>query len=143
MKVIGTSLQNTFVNTLIVSLALSFFTLTGCKPVKHKITIDDLDSRYPTHKIQAARLAAENKHMHAVPQLVKLLEDEDRSVRFYAIKALINLVGLDHGYDYKADWEKRAEAVQLWKDFLVNNKDKFKIPDEDKVDASVTSTREP
>ena len=113
--------------------ALLFFTLTGCRPAEHKITIDDLECRHATYKILAAQAAVEKNQMHAVPQLVKLLNDEDLSVRFYAIKALVNLVGEDHGYDYKADWGKRADAIKKWNDYLVENKERFKKTGEDEV----------
>ncbi|MHC4632245.1 MAG: hypothetical protein ACYS9C_13400 [Planctomycetota bacterium] len=57
----------------------------------------------------------------AIPQLVDSLQDEDTSVRFYAIEALRRITGTDNGYHYKASPQLRAEAVERWRESLKSN----------------------
>jgi len=49
---------------------------------------------------------------------VDLLQDEDKSVRFYTIESLRRITGTDNGYDYKAAPQMRAAAVERWRKFL-------------------------
>ena len=93
--------------------------MAGCdSPLNHKMDLSDLGSPNPTVRIMAIKWAGDNKVSAAVPQLVNLLQDEDPSVRFYAIEGLRRITGTDHGYDYKTAPHIRAEAVKRWRNFL-------------------------
>lgn len=91
----------------------------GCSdPLNRTMGLRDLDSCDPTVRAMAIKWAGDNKLSTAVPQLVGLLQHEDRSVRFYAIESLERITGTDNGFDYKADSEKRAAAIQRWEEFI-------------------------
>jgi hypothetical protein len=93
--------------------------LTGCSnPSSRRIEFSDLESPNPTVKVLAIKRAGVNKISSAVPRLVDLLQDEDESVRFYAIASLRRITGTDNGYDYKAAPQRRAAAVERWREFL-------------------------
>lgn len=93
--------------------------LAGCDGLLGpKPKLSDLDNPNPTVKIVAAKWAGDNKVSSAVPQLVDLLQDEDRSVRLYSIEALRRITGTDLGYDYKDPAHVRAAAVERWDQFL-------------------------
>ena len=99
--------------------AIMVLTLAGCNsPLNRKMQLSDLQDPDPAVRVMAIKWAGDNKVSLAVPQLVDFLQDEDRSVRFYAIEALRRITGTDKGYDYKAGPELRAEAVKRWREFL-------------------------
>lgn len=96
--------------------------LAGCgDPFDRKMGLSDLESPNPTVRIRAIKWAGDNKISPAVPQLVDSLQNEDKSVRFYAIEALRRIAGTNHGYDYKAAPNLRAEAVKRWRESLDPN----------------------
>ena len=96
--------------------------LSGCSgPFDRKMGLSDLDSPNPAVRIMAIKWAGDNKASSAIPQLVDFLQDEDTSVRFFAIEALRRITGTDRGYDYKANPHLRAEAVERWREFLKSN----------------------
>jgi hypothetical protein len=82
------------------------------------MTISDLDSPNPAVRVMAIKWAGDSKESLAVPRLVDFLQDEDTSVRFFAIEALRRITGTDNGYDYKASPRLRAQAVERWREFL-------------------------
>ena len=93
--------------------------LAGCTDSQsRKSQLSDLDNPDSTIKIMAIKWAGDNKASAAVPQLVNLLQDEDRSVRFFSIEALQRITDTDCGYDYKAAPDARGEAVKCWHQFL-------------------------
>ena len=69
-------------------------------------------------KVQAMRVAAEEKDLTTAPQLVKDLESDDAAIRLYAIKALQKMSGQNFGYVYYADAEKRRPAVARWRTWV-------------------------
>jgi len=77
-----------------------------------------LESSSSTVRIMAIKRAGDSKDSAAVPKLVDCLQNEDESVRFYAVEALRRITGTDRGYDYKDPPQKRAAAVKRWRDFL-------------------------
>jgi len=96
--------------------------LFGCSgPFNRKIGLSDLDSPNPVVRIMAIKWAGDNKALSAIPQLVDFLNDEDTSVRFFAIEALRRITGTNNGYDYKARPQLRAEAVERWRELLKSN----------------------
>ena len=96
--------------------------LSGCGgPFDRKMGLSDLDNPNPTVRIMAIKWAGDNKASSAIPQLVDLLQDEDTSVRFFAIEALRRITGTDNGYHYKASPQLRAEAVERWRESLKSN----------------------
>jgi hypothetical protein len=96
--------------------------LSGCRgPFDRKMGLSDLNNPNPTVRIMAIKWAGDNKVSSAIPQLVDLLQDEDTSVRFFAIEALQRITGTDNGYDYKAGPQLRAEAVERWREFIKSN----------------------
>lgn len=97
--------------------------LAGCgDSFGRRVGLADLESPNPTVRIMAIKWAGDNKVSAAVPQLVDSLQDEDQSVRFYAIGGLRRITGTDCGYDYKAAAPVRAAAVKRWRQFLEQNK---------------------
>lgn len=96
--------------------------LSGCGgPFNRKMRLSDLDSPNPAVRIMAIKWAGDNKASPAIPRLVDFLQDEDASVRFFAIEALRRITGTDNGYDYKASPQLRAEAVERWRESLNSN----------------------
>jgi HEAT repeat protein len=94
--------------------------LAGCSdPILNRTPqLSDLDNPNPMVKIMAIKWAGDGRMSSAVPQLVNLLEDEDRSVRLYSIQALQRITGTDCGYDYKDPADVRAEAVKCWREYI-------------------------
>ena len=93
--------------------------VAGCSsPLDRKPQLSDLDNPNSMIKIMAIKWAGDNKLSSAVPQLVDLLQDEDRSVRLYSICSLRLITGTDCGYDYKAAAHVRAVAIKCWRQFL-------------------------
>ena len=96
---------------------------TGCSgPLSRNMKLKDLQSPDSTVRVMAIKWAGENKLSQALPQLVDLLQHEDRSVRFYAIQSLRRITGTNNGFDYKANPKNRAAAVQCWREFINSNK---------------------
>lgn len=96
--------------------------LSGCAgPFDRKMKLSDLDSPNPAVRIMAIKWAGDNKASSAIPRLVDFLQNEDASVRFFAIEALRRITGTDNGYDYKASPQLRAEAVERWRESLNSN----------------------
>ncbi len=94
----------------------------GCgDPFSRKMGLSDLEDPNPAIRIMAIKWAGDNKVSAAVPRLVEFLQDEDRSVRFYAIESLDRITGTNQGFDYKATPEKRAAAVKRWREFIEEN----------------------
>ena len=103
-------------------LAASILIQSGCSsPVDRKIELSDLNNPNPMVRIMAIKWAGDNKVSSAIPQLVDFLQDEDKPVRFYAIEALRRITGTDNGYDYKANPQLRAQAVERWREFIKTN----------------------
>ena len=97
-------------------------TLAGCgESFNREMGLSDLEDPNPTVRIMAIKWAGDNKVSAAVPQLVNLLEDEDPSVRFYAIEGLRRITGTDNGYDYKSSALQRAAAVRRWQKLVEQN----------------------
>ncbi len=80
--------------------------------------IEDLEDERLTVRIRAIKWAGEEKVEAAVPLLVDRLEEQDESVRFFAIGSLERITGTDQGYDYKSGASQRAEAVKRWRAWL-------------------------
>ena len=93
----------------------------GCQPAGGEHGDAGLASSNPTARIMAIKRAGDSKDSLAVPQLVDCLQNEDDSVRFYAVEALRRITGTDRGYDYKDPPQKRAAAVKRWQDFLATS----------------------
>jgi len=99
---------------------------TGCSNrLARNIELEDLQSSDPTVRVMAIKWTGENKVLQAVPQLVVLLQNEDKAVRFYAIQSLRRITGTDNGFDYKANPKNRAVAVQRWREFVKSNKQTY------------------
>ncbi|MCP4710218.1 MAG: HEAT repeat domain-containing protein [Planctomycetes bacterium] len=93
--------------------------IIGCDNPNKKIdSLANLESIDPATRIRAIKWAGENKVHNAIPLLVDRLQEQDRTVRFYAIMALRRITGDDLGFDYKADPAQRAEAVKKWRQSL-------------------------
>ena len=85
----------------------------GCQ--NRKMTLADLHDPLPTVKIRAIKWAGDNQIKEAVGPLIDALGDEDKSVRLFAIGALVRITGSDHGYHYQASPQARAQAIQHWR----------------------------
>ena len=103
-------------------LTTTTLALSGCGgPFDRQMSLSDLDSPNPAVRIMAIKWAGDSRASSAVPRLVDFLQDEDASVRFFAIEGLRRITGTDNGYDYKASPQLRAEAVERWREFLRSN----------------------
>ena len=98
-----------------VLLGLLSVLISGCvEPLSSGNAMEDLNDEYATVRVAAIKKVAENNMTEAIPRLVSLLLNDDGAVRFYAIEALRQLTGKDHGYRYSADEASRAAAVERW-----------------------------
>ena len=93
----------------------------GCDCPKKIGGLADLENPDPTIRIRAIKWAGKYQVHDAVPLLVDRLQEQDRSVRFFAILALKRITGDDLGFDYKADASCRARAVEKWRQSLITN----------------------
>ena len=94
---------------------------TGCESQERWNETANLESSDSAVIIMAIKRAGDSKEQAAVPHLVDCLQNEDKSVRFYAAEALRRITGTDRGYDYKEPPQARAAAVKRWRDFLDSN----------------------
>ena len=92
--------------------------LVGCQSLPEKVGLKNLADSDPLVRLSAIKWAGENKITDAVEPLVDCLEDDDASIRFFAIQALVKITGQDHGYDYKTDARSRCEAIEQWRRVL-------------------------
>lgn len=100
--------------------------LSGCNSGAHAQR--QLSSSYPLDRARAAVLLAERGDMSAVHTLVNLLEDDDRTVRMYAIGALRRLCNDDMGYRYYASTAERSAATRRWREALRDGEIGLKTP---------------
>ena len=107
-----------FSRLLFLPIAMVILVFVGCQSAGDEYGDTGLESSNPTVRIMAIKRAGDGKDSAAVPQLVDCLQNEDESVRFYAVQALRRITGTDRGYDYKDPPQKRAAAVKKWRDFL-------------------------
>ena len=91
----------------------------GCAQPQPAPVLSDLESPILDTKVRAIKWAGDNRLESAVPLLVDRLQEQDTSVRFFAICALKKITGTDLDYDYKANAQQRAEAIQKWRAFLL------------------------
>ena len=89
--------------------------IAGCVAPERTVGLAELEDPNPAVRVRAIKWAGANNISAAVPLLVDRLVEQDKSVRFFAIKALRDITGKDHGYDYRADDASRARAVARWR----------------------------
>jgi hypothetical protein len=77
-----------------------------------------LVSGTPAEQARAAVRLAGRQDVESVPDLIRLLDDQDPAVRMYAIMALQDLTGQTYGYKFYASEQERAAAVQRWREAL-------------------------
>ncbi|MBN1437631.1 MAG: HEAT repeat domain-containing protein [Sedimentisphaerales bacterium] len=101
--------------SVVALLGLLAVVFSGCaEPLSSGDPLADLNDEYAPVRIAAIKYVAENHVTEAVPRLVSLLLHDDGVVRFYAIQALREITGKDHGYRYSDDAASRAAAVDRW-----------------------------
>jgi len=100
---------------------LMILTTVGCESLDSQRRNEGLESSNPTVRVMAIKQVGDSKDSSAVPQLVDCLQNDDESVRFYAVEALRRITGADRGYDYKASPKSRGDAVKRWREFLDSN----------------------
>lgn len=106
-----------------LSLAVMIFlVVAGCRAQLQEPTMAHFDSPTPMYRIMAAKWAGDHKMFQAIPKLVNLLEDEDRSVRLYAIVALKRITGTDQGYTFGGGVSQRAKAIARWNEYITDNR---------------------
>jgi len=98
---------------MLLGLAASLAGCGGIPRAQRVVTNPD-----PTAKIPAIKASVQTNDTAVVRQLIKDLESDDPAVRFYAIGGLQRLTGQTFGYQYYADEQNRAAAVQRWKAWL-------------------------
>jgi 3-deoxy-D-arabino-heptulosonate 7-phosphate (DAHP) synthase class II len=119
IKLIMVNLKESQLSALPCCWMLFILVMAGCgDPFDRQVGLSDLEDPSPTVRIMAIKWAGENKVKEALPQLVDSLEDEDPSVRFYAIEGLRRITGTDNDYDYKAPAYERAASIERWQEFL-------------------------
>lgn len=77
-----------------------------------------LTSTNPLDQVTAAVWLAEAGDAEAVARLVALLDDDDRTVRLYAIQALERLCGRTYGYRFYEPPARRRAAMTRWQEAL-------------------------
>ena len=93
--------------------------LAGCAADKlGPVGFSDLEHKDPARRIRAIKWAGENKIVKAVPLLIDRLEEQDKSVRFFAIGALKRITGKDYGYNYRANPDQCSKAIKRWRESL-------------------------
>ena len=78
----------------------------------------------PSVKIPAMKMAVRTQDHDAVAQLIEDLDSDDPAVRLYAIEALRRITGEDHGYQYWNDAFQRAPAIERWRQWLVESRNR-------------------
>ena len=92
--------------------------LASCQQANPPVGLESFSNPDPLIRISVMKWAGENKVDEAIGPLVDSLADEDASIRFFAIQALVRITGKDYGYDYKADAQRRLQAIVRWHEFL-------------------------
>ena len=97
--------------------------LCGCGSgnINRAFGLNDLENPDPTVKILAVKWAGDNKVPQAMPYLVDNLHNDDKAVRFYSIKALVQITETDCGYDYKTSPLIRNQGIECWQRYLELN----------------------
>lgn len=96
-----------------VVASIALLMAAGC--LAPPVTERDLTSPEASRRALAVRQAAERRDQSLIPAIVDRLEDEDESVRFYAILALERLTGDRMGYEYHKSPGQQVEAVNRWR----------------------------
>jgi HEAT repeat protein len=87
-------------------------------------------------RIEAARILADLAQTCSIPDLINLLADKDREVRFYAAQALVRLTretpgGLTPNKWRDAPAEQRELALKAWQTWWGNRKKSYPCPRDD------------
>ena len=87
------------------------------------------DGNERSRRISAARIIADVSQGWSIPELIKLLEDPDAEVRYYASRGLERVTGTDLNYGdtyfRDADEKRRAEAVRRWQQWWSAHQDRY------------------
>ena len=94
----------------------------GCENARKDIATG-LQSELGSERIAACIRAGQQRDESVLPLLVDRLEDSDADVRLFAIGALKKITGQDLGYRCYASESKRSEAVQKWRNWLVQRQE--------------------
>jgi hypothetical protein len=86
--------------------------LAGCAGPSWQVLIT---SSSGVERMRGVLSVAERKDWSAIPLVIDRLSDDDPSVRLAASNVLRDMTGQQFGYEVYAPEEKRAEAVQRWK----------------------------
>lgn len=101
---------------LAATLLVVGMVVAGCRPRPPARPLQDRD---PVFVIPAIIDTAERRQTRRVHELVDLLESEDSAIRFFAIDALRQMTGEDHGFLWwSGDEEQRQQAVERWRRWL-------------------------
>jgi hypothetical protein len=77
-----------------------------------------LQSARPAERAAGIKRAAAAQDAGAIPYLVDRLNDSERGVRLFAIKALAELTGQTLGYKHYAPVRERQPCVERWREWL-------------------------
>ena len=89
----------------------------GCAPPAEQLAAG-FQNEDPARRIDAAVRAEQAGNKAALPFLVDRLTDSEDDVRFFAGLALVRIAGADMGWRSYDPADKRAEAVQRWRQWL-------------------------
>ena len=87
-------------------------------------------------RIEAARILADLAQTCSIPDLINLLADKDREVRFYAAQALVRLTRETPGGLTPSKWrdapaEQREPALKAWQTWWGTRKKSYPCPRDD------------
>jgi predicted anti-sigma-YlaC factor YlaD len=103
-----------------------------CVPPLSRYVCSERSQEHPGQRREAASFVAELAKPWSIPDILPLLEDRDGVVRSHAASALARLTGQDFGFKAE-DWRNKsfgylAPAVQKWKSWWRENKDRYPSP---------------
>ncbi|MBN2713765.1 MAG: hypothetical protein JXR97_15210, partial [Planctomycetes bacterium] len=78
-----------------------------------------LDNYRPVVRILGILILRDTMAEEAYPALLKLLDDDDRNIRYHASLALVKMTNRSAGYHYNDLREKRLEGIKRWGEILV------------------------
>ena len=94
-------------------LVVVLLVLAGCM---RGYQLRHLEDERPLVRMKAAVYFGEQKSKEAAPHLVRLLEDEDPSVRMFSHAALKKISGKDFGYEpVFEDKESNKASIDKWR----------------------------
>ncbi|MCD4699628.1 MAG: HEAT repeat domain-containing protein [Phycisphaerae bacterium] len=116
-------MAGTHCNIAFVCLFVAVFS-AGCNGSDNGLA-SGLQGELASERAEACIRAGQSRDESVLPLLVERLEDTDADVRLFAIGALKKITDRDFGYRYYAPPSDRSEAVQRWRKWLRQRREKI------------------